>query len=402
MPGIKVTDLSQRTSGQVTTTDLFYIVTAGSASYSITSLSFAAALRNNQSLPLKAPIDQGVSAYTTVNSLSSNWILNGGNTYAKNLSVGSKDNYDLYFITNNTVKATILNNGNVGIGTLTPGQKLTVSGGISSNNNLNIDGNIVGNSNLTISGIISGNNNLFVSNNLAVGTITPRHKLDVDGAAIFNSTLSAMGSNPNYFAGSVGIGTNNPNLKLTVVGSISADKVFVADDPTQQLELATKRYVDRISLPARYTTINRTFQPLRPIVPGSSTASPVWYTYLEPITGIDSKSRVLQISARVVYDRNPNEPTDSIKDFFGRIIINDDTTNGIVDINGANCHEDYSQTNFLLLQGTYNITAPVVSVKLQLTNPYNQNPVLNSNHFHSNIYTGNNIYYASRLDVIAF
>ena len=71
------------------------------------------------------------SSRTYVNSNSSNFILDGGNTKGSNISIGTNDNFNLALETNNTSRITILNSGNIGIGTTTPNEKLTVVGNIS-------------------------------------------------------------------------------------------------------------------------------------------------------------------------------------------------------------------------------------------------------------------------------
>ena len=60
-------------------------------------------------------------------SLAGAWLLNGNTNGAKK-TLGSVDNYDIGFITNNTEKLTILKGGNVGIGTTGPGYLLDVNG----------------------------------------------------------------------------------------------------------------------------------------------------------------------------------------------------------------------------------------------------------------------------------
>lgn len=151
-----------------------------------------------------------------------------------------------------------------------------------------------------------------------------------------------------------------------------------------------------------FNDINRTAQNLRTIAPGSTVNAPVWYNYLQ-ITNVPSnpnKPRVLQATGRINFESNATNP---VIDFFGRLIINDTQ---IIDINGSNCHVSYSSTHHLLLNGTYTIPVGTGNntVKLQLANPYNVDPSINGNHFwNNNLYTSNNnIYYASRLDVILF
>jgi hypothetical protein len=60
-----------------------------------------------------------------VNTLSGSFV-NGGNSFTANATIGTNDSYTLGFKTANAVQMTILTDGKVGIGTATPGEKLTV------------------------------------------------------------------------------------------------------------------------------------------------------------------------------------------------------------------------------------------------------------------------------------
>lgn len=142
----------------------------------------------------------------------------------------------LIFATNLTEKMRILSNGNVGIGTTTPNQKLEVIG------STNITGNLtVGTSS-------------FVNGNLSVGTgAVPQTQLDINGrwfvsshgtsptsgAGMFGSFNPAVGNGIgiiqawNYSSGvarnislqsaggDVGIGTTAPTQKLHVSGNVN-------------------------------------------------------------------------------------------------------------------------------------------------------------------------------------
>jgi hypothetical protein len=68
------------------------------------------------------------SVYTNVNTNSANYILDNGNTKGSNLLIGTNDNFNLALETNGSPRITILNSGNVGIGTSTPADRLTIVG----------------------------------------------------------------------------------------------------------------------------------------------------------------------------------------------------------------------------------------------------------------------------------
>jgi len=73
------------------------------------------------------PLSANPAGYLT--SLSGAWLLNG-NTNGVKKTLGSIDNYDIGFLTNNTERMTILAAGNVGIGTTAPNELLSVAGNI--------------------------------------------------------------------------------------------------------------------------------------------------------------------------------------------------------------------------------------------------------------------------------
>jgi hypothetical protein len=107
----------------------------GSVSGSLTLQ--AAGTTTNYSLTF--PAAQGTAGQTLSNNgsgvlswatplTSSTAFVNGGNTFAGNSSLGNNDNFNLDIKTNNISRITILNSGNVGIGTTAPGAKLEVNG----------------------------------------------------------------------------------------------------------------------------------------------------------------------------------------------------------------------------------------------------------------------------------
>ncbi len=83
------------------------------------------------SCSLNQVISFDASGYVTCANVSalSGAILNGGNSTAAAISIGTNDNQPLQFKANNSTAMTISQGGNVGIGTTTPGVLLHVKGG---------------------------------------------------------------------------------------------------------------------------------------------------------------------------------------------------------------------------------------------------------------------------------
>jgi len=107
---------------------------------------------------------------------------------------------------------------NIGIGTMAPVNKLDVEGGLA-----------VG---ATYSGTNTApTNGLLVEGNVGIGTTAPANKLDVEGGLVVGATYSGTNTAPTnglLVEGNVGIGTTTPGYKLDVSGDIrAANHVYV-------------------------------------------------------------------------------------------------------------------------------------------------------------------------------
>ena len=118
-------------------------------------------------------------------------------------------NHNTYQLTDITAKMSILGNGNVGIGTTTPGEKLQVNG------NIKVDYNATSITINGYSGIQTSGNSHWLHIN--------RYSND-DVAIGYNSTSNLYLVNG---GGNVGIGTTTPDAKLAVKGNIHAEEVKV-------------------------------------------------------------------------------------------------------------------------------------------------------------------------------
>ncbi len=130
---------------------------------------------------------------------------NGGNSFGAAANLGTNDNYDLNFKTNNATQMTILANGNVGIGTTTPSQKLQVQGNIYLSGKILLPPGLVNFTNSadygTGLGFTSSNTSdlyfhsgsvermrLTNAGNFGIGTTTPGTQLHITGGMAFQAT----------------------------------------------------------------------------------------------------------------------------------------------------------------------------------------------------------------------
>lgn len=198
-------------------------------------------------IPFSCAIGEMVSfdatGMMTCSSSAIGSFVNNGNSFSGDATLGTNNNFNLNFETNGTTKMTILNNGNVGIGTAAPGSRLEVSGGTgwysskfsSSNANARI---AVENSLAAANGQTAevefrvGGNDRGGIKVEAVDTASELYDM------IFTTKTAGFVQERARIAnnGNVGIGTTNPGAKLEVAGQVKitggvpgAGKVLTSD-----------------------------------------------------------------------------------------------------------------------------------------------------------------------------
>ncbi|MDE1875134.1 MAG: helix-turn-helix domain-containing protein, partial [Patescibacteria group bacterium] len=158
--------------------------------------------------------------YTNTNNALAVWTTGLSTTNNYNYQIANSNNL------NTSVDFAITTAGNVGIGTTSPSQNLSVQGNGLFSGDL-YAANITATGTLSVKGSILPNlgSNVLLSTNSAgaiVGTTSP------SVAAIFATSSSAVST----FAGNVGIGTTSPTQLLTVAGSGAAIATFDTTNAT--------------------------------------------------------------------------------------------------------------------------------------------------------------------------
>ena len=161
---------------------------------------------------------------------------------------GAEDNIPIYTITNNTVRTTLLGNGNFGVGTTAPKTKTQITSG--------------GTLNAPSLGSSSSNAPLYLTNNdTNYGLVVGNSSADghvwlqaqrTDGTATaYNMTLNEAGGN-------VGIGTSAPTAKLSVAGDLTVSSTIEVGSLTPAQDGAIEVGVIALGTPAISSTTDST------------------------------------------------------------------------------------------------------------------------------------------------
>ncbi|GAB1415284.1 hypothetical protein MASR2M117_06900 [Paludibacter sp.] len=148
--------------------------------------------------------------------------------------IGASSSSDLKLQTGSTTRLTILGNGNVGVGTTTPSEKLSLTGRLTiSPSNASPDNGYNGNIVITKPATSGQYINLIRQGQFpwSIGTVYNSNQFAIGSGKANDANFTAP-----YFVidinGRVGIGTTQPDEMLTVNGKIHAKEVIVSlNDP---------------------------------------------------------------------------------------------------------------------------------------------------------------------------
>lgn len=182
---------------------------------------------------------------TTVNAQTTTWWGVNGITANSNHWFGTKNNYALIFKTNNTQKATILANGNFGVGTPNPTEKLEIAGKIKIVDGTEGMGKILTSDATGVGTWITPavpSNDWKILGNLGT-TETTNFIGTTDNVGLSfrtNNTLKATLTN----TGNLGLGINNPIIDFHIKKANSGATEII----TENTNITASDYADNVIL----------------------------------------------------------------------------------------------------------------------------------------------------------
>ncbi|GAB2960099.1 hypothetical protein GCM10027048_29490 [Hymenobacter coalescens] len=173
--------------------------------------------------------------------------LSSGEALASNRLAGNTNRFGLDMYTNGQARLSILNGGNVGIGTQTPGQRLEVSGSAYVNaENSGFIADEGGRRRVGLMKYAGREAGLWRAGNVdfEIGRINTTDLAAANGSNQFVTDLYVAGD------GAVGVGTTTPQQRLDVSGSITANNLVLRDFSANKSTLLAIRGSDgRIGQP---------------------------------------------------------------------------------------------------------------------------------------------------------
>jgi hypothetical protein len=199
----------------------------------LTAGTFAGALTGNASTATTASFATTAATSSFLNS-TTNAFLQNGNSFGTTALLGTNDNQSLALETNDTTRMFISSSGNIGIGTITPTNRLTI---LDTSNN--------------IAAIIGGG--AASPAWMGIGTVDSGLTPFIQGYSNGLSSTNNISINPS--GGNVGIGTTAPTSKFTVyennsttgnTAGITIEQAGAGDCLVQYLLTGTRRWVTGI------------------------------------------------------------------------------------------------------------------------------------------------------------
>ena len=185
---------------------------------------------------LEAYVSVALSSLEFVHEAGYGWTLKApGAGSSTGFTAHELDTTGAFAVNEGSKSFMVTKDGKVGIGTMTPGQKLSVAGTIESTGGFKFPD---GTTQTSAGGAATGwtenasANTVYTTTtgrNVGIGTTAPKNKLDLEGGLVIGATYSGTNTAPAnglLVEGNVGIGTTTPKNKLDVEGGLAVGATY--------------------------------------------------------------------------------------------------------------------------------------------------------------------------------